>query len=91
MTGKITMVFTKTEDEKNEMACDIDIHEFTKAEVCAAISQLLEHIGISEADWDTWKMHRAVKQLLRDVEELREKGIHLGELIRAAGVADEQE
>lgn len=79
MTGRIEMVFTEPVEGKIEMACEVEIHDYTKANLCQAISHLAEHLNITEADWKTWKMSQMVKQLLADFDEMKKNGFDFEE------------
>ena len=78
MKGRIEMVFTE-ENGKTEMNCEIEMYDFTKADVCTAVSKLLEHLNITEADWRTWKMSQMVKELLADFDEMKKNSFDFEE------------
>lgn len=79
MTGRIEMVFTEPVEGKIEMNCEVEIHDYTKANLCQAISHLMEHLDITEDDWKTWKLSRMVKELLADYDEMKKNGFDFEE------------
>lgn len=83
MTGRIEMVFTENEnEEKTEMDCKIEIHNFTKADLCKMIALLSGHLNLTKNDWKIWQIHNAVKAVLADVDEMREKGMSFEEWLK---------
>lgn len=78
MTGRIEMVFTE-ENGKTGMGCKVEVYDCSKADLCTAVSHLLEHLNITEADWKTWKISQMVKELLADFDEMKKNGFDFEE------------
>lgn len=89
MTGRIEMVFTEVENGVTNMECNIEIHHFTKADICVAVDKLLEHLDVTTTDWKMWEVQEQVKQLLADFDEMKKNGFDFEEWKRQQSEVEE--
>ena len=82
MTGRIEMLFTEIENGVTNMECNIEIHHFTKADICKVVSTLLEHLDVTTTDWKAWEISQMVDRFLSDHDEMKKNGFDFEEWLK---------
>ena len=68
MTGKIVMNFVEVDDEGFSMECEVDIHDFTKADLINVITTLCKRLGLTERDWKNYRIAKMLDELLSEYD-----------------------
>ena len=68
MTGKIVMKFVEADENGFSMDCEVDIHDYSKANLMDVITTLCGRLDLTEKDWKIHQINKMVAELLSEYD-----------------------